>query len=126
MAFDVLKSRNACVPISTLPAEIFSSIVLLVAQDDRPDWHIVGKKFRVLSKGGSGWLGLTRVCKRWRTMCQGSPDLWRVSDDPDPYFSAASTVSTTATQRLIPAPPTFPALGSFIYHTSVVSTMPRP
>ncbi|KZV67704.1 hypothetical protein PENSPDRAFT_653896 [Peniophora sp. CONT] len=110
LAKDVLTSRNACVPISALPLAIFVRIVDFVAQDDRPSWEILGRKFRVSSKWRCGWIDITRVCKRWRSACLGATELWRYSEAPDPYFSAGSMGSETARTRMIPVPTIFPAL----------------
>ncbi|VDB86213.1 unnamed protein product [Peniophora sp. CBMAI 1063] len=110
LAKTVLHSRNACLPISALPPDVFVRIVTFVAQDDRPSGEILGRKFRVSTKWGCGFMRIIGVCKRWRSMCLEATELWTESEAPAPYFSAGSLASETLRKRMIPVPALFPAV----------------
>ncbi|VDB85560.1 unnamed protein product [Peniophora sp. CBMAI 1063] len=65
-------------PISVLPVELFIRIADFVASDDPPTWIVRGDTERelIVTENILGFLVITHVCSRWRSVCHGALELW--------------------------------------------------
>lgn len=74
--------RNACAPVSALPAELLVHVASFVANDKPVRWRISGEGSDIEEQRSTGWTAMTRVSNRWRVICQGAPQLWQHSLPP--------------------------------------------
>ncbi|VDB85555.1 unnamed protein product [Peniophora sp. CBMAI 1063] len=75
IASDIMSSRNACAPVSALPAEILHHTFTFAAENAYPRWRLRGGYDRelVTAQGDVGWIAVARVCRRWRHVCYTTP-----------------------------------------------------
>ncbi|KAI0054839.1 hypothetical protein BV25DRAFT_1922336 [Artomyces pyxidatus] len=67
---------NLLPPISHLPSEIISRMLLFHASNDHPDVDArPSSRFRKAS-AGRRWIEATHVCRRWRQIALNTPNLW--------------------------------------------------
>ncbi|TFY69519.1 hypothetical protein EVG20_g3127 [Dentipellis fragilis] len=62
------RCHNAMLPVAFLPPEVLTYIFTCLALVDIP--------YTRYSRGSLGWIQVTHVCHRWRTLALQSPSLW--------------------------------------------------
>ncbi|KAA1475012.1 hypothetical protein DENSPDRAFT_883238 [Dentipellis sp. KUC8613] len=71
----VQRQRNALNPTYKLPVEILARVFHFCALDDTPFWRRSTVRM-YLPYYSLGWIRLTHVCHRWRTVALDNPGLW--------------------------------------------------